>query len=111
MPQFTVRGVSAMTMSQVTKCLTPDLAKIMACPEDYFTYDCISSQSFYGGHSVPTAPFIEILWFDRGREVQDKVAQAVNQAFTAAGVKELELCFKPVQKCDYYADGVSYAGD
>jgi len=108
MPQLTFRGFAPPLIEEVAPHLAAKLADVLDCPEDYFTFDCISVLSFSGGHSVPTEPFIEILWFDRGQPVQDEAAAVITQIFTEIGINELEICFKAVSPSEYYRNGIHY---
>lgn len=108
MPQLTFRGFAPPQVAEASCDLAPRLAALLNCPEDYFTFDCINVLSFFGGHSVPTAPFIEILWFDRGKALQDEAAQVITTLFKELGVEEIEICFKAVLPSAYYGNGIAY---
>lgn len=109
MPQLTLRGIGTEQVETVSGPLAAELAVLLDCPEDYFTFDCLTTLSFFGGRQVDTAPFIDVLWFDRGTALQDQTAAAITAAFEKVGVKGLEICFRAAEKKDYYGDGVSYA--
>lgn len=108
MPQLTFRGIESPQVAQATLELAPRLAAAMACPEDYFTFDCLNIQSFSGGKAISTAPFIEILWFDRGKTVRDEAAKIINETFARLGITDLELCFNAVEPAVYYGNGIPY---
>ena len=108
MPQLTFRGIDPEQVASASAVLPEQLAAVLACPQDYFTFDCLALASFFGGQPVQTAPFIEVLWFDRGKAVQDKAAEVITQVLRNCGCQELEICFKPVPTSAYYGNGVSY---
>lgn len=108
MPQLTFRGFTPSQVAQASLHLAPRLAAVLNCPEDYFTFDCLQVQSFSEGESVPTYPFIEVLWFDRGKTVRDEAAMVINLVLLELGVPELEMCFKAVPKAAYYGNGLPY---
>ncbi len=108
MPQLTLRGITPQQAAQASRSLTPELAALFNCPEDYFTFDCLTVTSFFGGEPAATAPFIEVLWFDRGRALQDRAARCITEAFRLCGVENLEICFRATAPAAYYSDGTSY---
>ncbi len=108
MPQLTFRGFAPPQVAEATHHLAARLAAVLNCPEDYFTFDCLNVLSFSGGHSVSTAPFIEVLWFDRGKAVQDEAAKILNAAFVEMGMEDVEICFKAVAPAAYYGNGLPY---
>lgn len=108
MPQLTLRGITPQQAAQASRILAPELAALLNCPEDYFTFDCLAITSFFGGEPAATAPFIDLLWFDRGKALQDQAAVTITEAFRQAGVENLEICFRASARGDYYGDGVSY---
>lgn len=108
MPQLTLRGITPQQAAQASRILAPELAALLNCPEDYFTFDCLTVTSFLGGEPAATAPFIDLLWFDRGKALQDQTAVRITEAFRQVGVENLEICFRASARGDYYGDGVSY---
>lgn len=108
MPQLTFRGISPDQVAIASAGLPEKLAAVLDCPQDYFTFDFLNAVSFFNGLPVPTAPFIEILWFERGKTVQDNAAMIITEALRDLGVEELEICFKPVPTSAYYGNGIPY---
>lgn len=109
MPQLTIRGVEAELAAAVSKSLVEELAAICGCGTDNFTIDCLSVTSVFDGKAVQTFPFVEVAWFDRGRGVRDRFAEAVTRHLRRAGVEELEIAFTQYAEDAYYIDGVSCA--
>lgn len=109
MPQLTFRGFSDATVERASELLTPQLAEILACPEEYFTFDNLNVTSFFRGRRVITYPFIEVLWFERGDEARNRFAQTVTAVLNQLGVPEVEICFVASAKEAYYSNGESYA--
>ncbi|MBP3966422.1 DUF1904 family protein [Paenibacillus lignilyticus] len=105
MPQLNVRGVETSILAEVSKALVEEMAGICQCGTDNFTIDALQMVSVFGGETVPTYPFVEIAWFDRGQVVQDELARAVTQHLNKAGVAEVEVAFKVYQETAYYING------
>lgn len=109
MPQLTVRGVPLEQLLMVSVSLCRELAEICGCPEDNFTIDCLQVVSVTGGSLGPTYPFVEVAWFERGEEVRNRVAEAIDRHMrfgSRAAVHELEIAFKTYKEDAYYINGV-----
>ncbi|WP_432401935.1 DUF1904 domain-containing protein [Wukongibacter sp. M2B1] len=105
MPQLKIRGIGTNKLKEISKELIDDLTEIVGCPRDYFTIECISTTSIFDGEIVDTYPFIEIAWFDRGQEIQDKVAKIITKYVNKIGVQDLDMTFTIFDKSRYYENG------
>ncbi|CAG7597015.1 hypothetical protein PAESOLCIP111_00111 [Paenibacillus solanacearum] len=106
MPQLTVRGIGVDVMVSISRPLVEELAAICQCGTDHFTVDCLNVVSVFDGQACNTNPFIEVAWFERGREIRDRVAEAITRHVRTAGVSELEIAFKVYKEDGYYIGGV-----
>jgi len=103
MPHLLIRGVAPEQVRAVSAKLAEELAEICACPPDHFAMECLATTAAFGGY-----PFVEVAWFDRGREAQDRFARAVDRHLREAlGLPELEIAFRTYRRRDYYANGES----
>ncbi|MCI3922181.1 DUF1904 domain-containing protein [Paenibacillus sp. TRM 82003] len=107
MPQLTIRGIGADAMRSIAKPLVEELAALCACGTDNFTVDCLSVTSVFDGALVETYPFVEVAWFERGRETRDRLADAITRHLRGAGVAEVEVAFKTYAMDAYYINGVA----
>ncbi|XEC93053.1 DUF1904 family protein [Paenibacillus tarimensis] len=107
MPQLTVRGIPLETMMEMSHPLINELAEVCACGKDNFTVDCLQTTSVYGGLTADTFPFVEVAWFDRGREVRDRFAEVIARRLMEGGIAELEIAFKVYKEDEYYINGRS----
>lgn len=105
MPQLNVKGISAEAMRTISTALIEDLALICECGTDNFTIDCLQTISVFGGKTVPTFPFIQVAWFERGQETRDRVAAAITKQVQSLGVSEVEIAFLVYREDSYYANG------
>lgn len=105
MPQLKIRGIETEKIRKISKELIDDLTKIIGCPRDYFTIECISTTSIFDGEIVTTYPFVEVAWFDRGQEVQDRVAKIITKYANLIGVQDLDMTFTVFEKNRYYENG------
>ncbi|NBD23968.1 DUF1904 family protein [Paenibacillus glycinis] len=105
MPQLTIRGVNITEVMKISGALVDELARICRCSKDNFTLDCLTTTTILDGAIVPTFPFVEVAWFDRGRETQDNVANAITNHLLTTGIPEVEVAFKVYRETHYYANG------
>ncbi|SHJ77042.1 DUF1904 domain-containing protein [Paramaledivibacter caminithermalis] len=105
MPQIKIRGIGAEKIRSISKELVDELTQIVGCPRDYFTIECIETTSIFDGEVVETYPFIEVVWFDREQDIQDKVAKTLTKYVNQLGVKDLDIAFTLFQKNRYYENG------
>ncbi|MBV7314536.1 DUF1904 family protein [Shewanella sp. NIFS-20-20] len=111
MPHFRCR---AMTPAQVQALSTPlvdALAELMNSPRAHFTIEHIPATFFVDGQVSPAYPFVEVLYFDRGQEVQNDIAKRVTQLVRDAMAKpeqDVAVIFTTLTPSDYYDNGAHY---
>ncbi|WP_219835518.1 DUF1904 family protein [Paenibacillus sp. R14(2021)] len=105
MPQLTMRGINVSEVMKISTALVEELAQICKCSKDNFTIDCLTTTSIFDGAAIPTYPFVEVAWFDRGQAVQDGVAGAITNHLLLTGIPEVEVAFKVYRETHYYANG------
>ena len=108
MPQLKIRGVEVEKICSFSKNLIDELEAIINCPRSYFTIEHISSTFIADGSVSKAYPFVEVLWFARGQDVQDKTAVAVAKAFQNAGYENVDVIFTALQEKDYYENGIHF---
>lgn len=105
MPQIKFRGTDTNKLLAVSKGLVDELADAVGCPHQYFTLECIQSTYIQDGTVVPGYPFVEVAWFDRGQEVQDRVAGIITRYMQQAGYANVDVFFTIFEKTGYYENG------
>lgn len=109
MPHIRIRALPAEQIAQLGQKLLPELAEATQTPEDHFSLEAISSQYFIKGKAVEGDPFCEVLWFDRGPEMQDRVAALITAHLKAAAPdKDVVVVFVPLTRVDYFENGVHF---
>jgi hypothetical protein len=106
MPQLTVRGIPADVLKTLSGAMVEELAELCGCGTDNFTIDALQVQSVFGGIQGDAYPFVEVAWFDRGRELRDRFAAVVTRHVQEAGISEVEVAFKTYRTEEYYINGV-----
>ena len=105
MPLLVVRGIEAEKMRDISKSLVEEMAFICECGTDNFTIECLHTTAVFEGNIVPSYPFIEVSWFERGPEVRDRLAEAIAKHVHSIGVEEFETAFTAYRKDSYYLNG------
>ncbi|MBB6635173.1 DUF1904 family protein [Cohnella thailandensis] len=110
MPHLWIRGIGPEQVKAVSRELVAELAAICECPPDNIMLECLMTTAVFDGEIVPSYPFVEVTWFDRGLEAQDRFALAVDRYLrVGCGLAELEVAFRTYEKRNYYANGESFS--
>jgi hypothetical protein len=105
MPQLKVRGVELIRLCEMSKPMIDELEEVLKCPRNYFTIESINSTFIMDGEIAMNYPVVEIDWFDRGQEIQDKVAKIVTNYIHKAGYESVDIIFTVLQEKKYYENG------
>lgn len=110
MPQLMFRGIPAEGVRAISKPLVEEMAAICSCGTDNFTLECLHVTAIFDGEYVEPHPFIDVWWFERGQEVRDRMAAAIDRHVRSLGIAELELSFRVGRVEDFYYNGRRYEG-
>lgn len=102
MPQIITKGVKRQDVLEISKNLLDDLSIISDTPKDYFTLECVENIYFADAKEFTMYPLIEVILFDRGKEVERKMAQKIQEQVKSLGYSECEVYFTHIQKENYY---------
>ena len=105
MPQLVIRGISAEEVCSVDKLIVDELEALLECPRSYFTIEVLNTVFLLDGKVAKNYPFVEISWFDRGQDLQDKVAKVVTKYIQELGHQNVDVIFKALEKSKYYENG------
>lgn len=105
MPHLNFKNIERNKVKQLCNDLTAQLAKVIECPEDWITFNHIDSQTFVQGVENDEIVFVNVEWFPRTQEVQDKVASIIHNGATGTGAKEVVIIFHDLKKESYYEEG------
>lgn len=105
MPQIKIRGVQPEKVCSVSTQMVDELEQIVGCPRDYFTIECIPSTFIKNGKIDNGYPFVEVVWFDRGQETQDKVAKTITKLIHNLGCENVDIFFTTLKENLYYENG------
>lgn len=105
MPQFIIKGMKTEEVQKISKEMVDELELIIGCPRDYFRIECVESSLINDGKKVSGDPLVQVNWFDRGQEIQDKVAACVARNIHKAGYEQSEIFFIVLERNKYYENG------
>lgn len=110
MPHLRFRAVEPQTVQTLSKTLIDDLQPHMDCPREDFTFEYIYTTFFHEGEVSPAYPFVEVLWFDRGQETKDAVAQIITRQVRGIIGEDVDVAviFTPLSGSDYYDNAEHY---
>jgi hypothetical protein len=105
MPQFLIKGMKMEDVQKISTQMVNELEEIIGCPRDYFRVEYVDSTLIRDGAVVNGCALVQVNWFDRGPEVQDKVAVSITQHIQNAGYEQVEIFFIILERNKYYENG------
>lgn len=108
MPHLRMRAMSPEHVQTLSKDLLPVLAAAINTDEANFTFERINTDFFFAGKAVSSFPIIEVLWFPRSQEVQDKVASIITDKVKTLISDDVIVVFTQLSKEGYYENGVHF---
>ena len=109
MPHLLTRGITVLQLCQISTALVNELATLCNCETDNFILEANQTTSIANGEVVPSYPFIEVAWFDRGSETRDQFAQIITKHVLSLGIAEVEIVFITYDAKCYYANGRAFS--
>lgn len=105
MPLLRFKSVDQQKLIKISTELIDDLVEIVGSPRDYFSLEHIDATFIMDGAVVKTNPLVEVAWFARTQEVQDKVAQCITKHLIKAGYLSVDVYFVKLKRERYYENG------
>lgn len=105
MPALKFKAIAPKKISAISKNLVDELQEIVQCPRDYFILEATESVFIQDGEFVKGYPVVEVSWFDRGQETQDKVAKTITKHIHSLGYANVDVIFIPLDTNKYYENG------
>lgn len=109
MPQLIFKGISVEQVKTISIPLVRELADLCNCETDNFTLEIAQSTFIFNQNEVQMFPFIEVKWFERGQEIQDRFANIITKYIHSLGVPEVEVAFSVFLESAYYFNGKHFA--
>lgn len=105
MPMIRFKAIEAEKICEISKDLIDELQELIKCPRDYFSLSVDRSLYIRDGEFVKGEPVVEVAWFDRGQDVQDKAAKIITKYVNSKGYKSVDVIFTALDENKYYENG------
>lgn len=104
MPMIKIKGIPQEEVIKESKELIDSLVEIIECPRDYFTIELVNNTFIKDGEIATPPTIVEVAWFNRGQDIQDKVAEVITNHFKKDR-ECLDVFFKSLEHNCYYENG------
>ncbi len=108
MPKITFRGVETEDVKLISQELIEELSAITGTPASAFTLEVIESVAISNGRQVTGYPFVEVCWFDRPQDLQNRAAAVISTYLKRVGCDDSRILFTILIKNRYYKNGELY---
>lgn len=108
MPILTLRAVKEHEVISISRALIDELEELLECPRDYFTLELRRSTFIKDGDICNGYPIVDVSWFNRGQEIQDKVASIITRHIKELGYDTVDVIFHVLEEKSYYENGVHF---
>lgn len=105
MPQIKIRGIEVEKICSISTNMIDELEGIIGCPREYFTIEYIPSTFIKDGKLDEGYAFVEVVWFNRGQEIQDIVAKRITSLIHNLGYQNVDIFFTVLKENFYYENG------
>jgi hypothetical protein len=105
MPMLKFKGIETEEVCAISKNLIDELQELIQCPRDYFSLSVDKSVYIKDGEIVKGEPIVEVSWFDRGQEVQDKAAKIITKYVNSLEYPNVDVIFFTLDEINYYENG------
>ncbi|WP_291648012.1 DUF1904 family protein [Clostridium sp.] len=105
MPMLKFKGIETEEVCTISKNLIDELQELIQCPRDYFSLSVDKSVYIKDGEIVKSEPIVEVSWFDRGQEVQDKSANIITKYVHSLEYPNVDVIFFKLDESKYYENG------
>ncbi|MFZ5351324.1 MAG: DUF1904 family protein [Bacillota bacterium] len=105
MPQLKIKGLERDTVKKISRPLIDELQELLQCPRDYFLIEHIDTVFIKDSCIDKGYPIVEVSMFDRGQDIQDKIALIITRYIKAEVENTVDVYFTHLQKSSYYENG------
>lgn len=105
MPALKFKSIDENKALSISKQLIDELQELIQCPREYFSIELVQSKFIMDGIFVEGPQMVDVFWFDRGQEVQDKAAKIITKHINSVGYENVDIIFYSLEKNKYYENG------
>ena len=102
MPQVIFKGINKDEAISFSSGLAKSLAEAINCPKEWISIELAQAEYFNLHSNEDAFPVVNIYWFARPKEVQDKVAGIVKEYLFNQGYTQLQVYFHRLDPNEYY---------
>lgn len=102
MPTLVFKGIPQSDLLVLAKPLIAQLTETVECPKEWFTLELIYTTYFNENGLVPSYPIIQVNWFPRSKEMQDRVAKVIGDLVKAQGYSRVKVSFAILDREAHY---------
>ena len=111
MPRLVFKNIEKEDVKKFSLERVEELSRIIGCPQDWITFEHMENTVFSGGSDITKQSlYVEISWFKREQEIQDRLAAEIHSALDKqfGGAREITIIFYELAKENYYENGEHY---
>ena len=105
MPQLLIKGATLEEIKSISKAMTDEMVDVLKCPRDYIVLEYVPATYVCDGEVTAGYPLVNVLWFDRGQDIQNKVAEIVTRYLKGFGYGTVDVFFNVLEPSRYYENG------
>lgn len=106
MPHLKVRGLEKKKLVEKSKEIIDGLTEIIRCDRTWFTIEHVDTEYIFDGKIQEGYSFVELYWFERGKEVKEKVAEFLTRKIKEInGKRDSCIIFFPLLGENYCDNG------
>lgn len=105
MPQLNFLGVKKKDLLVISKDLVDDLAVIATVSRDSILLNVNETDVVFDGELIIPPASVDVYWFDRPQEIQDKFAKALTKHIISIGYPDILIMFHTIIPEKMYTKG------
>lgn len=105
MPRISTHAIPLATVQQASRPMIDALVALLGTAREHFSIEVQAHPFVLDGELVQGRPFVELALFDRGAEAERKAVELITAHLQAAGVAEVDVYLRRLERCCYFANG------
>ena len=95
MPFFRFHFVEAARLTEVRRQMTDRIQQVVGCPREHIVFELIHSCTIeeIAIKTDKSWPFVEVVYFERSREIQHEVARIIADCLKMVGYMDTDINF------------------
>jgi hypothetical protein len=102
MPMLKFKAIETKAVFNISKDLIDELQELLQCQREALSIEVLQSVYVNDGELVSGPPVVEVSWFSRTQELQDKAAKIIIKYVQKIGYSHVEVIFSILEKDKMY---------